>query len=241
MDGCTPFLYLKTKKMKRILSVLLLTFSVALYAQKDVTKFLGIPVDGTKAAMVQKLKAKGFRSDPTQRDVLVGTFNGSEVNVHIATNNDKVWRIMVCDKNTRGEGDIKIRFNNLCEQFENNKKYMSASSEDDWKLSDSEDISYEMAVNSKRYQAAYCQLPTSADTLAAQKWVQTKMLEKYSAEELASPTEEIQKEFLAGTIFYLLKGSYKRSVWFMISKYINEYYISMFYDNEYNMANGEDL
>lgn len=47
--------------MKKFLSVvLMLTLSVAMYAQKDVTKFLGIPVDGTKSAMIQKLKAKGF-------------------------------------------------------------------------------------------------------------------------------------------------------------------------------------
>ena len=48
--------------MKKVLTVLaLLMFSVAVYAQKDVTKFLGIPVDGTKSAMIQKLKAKGFQ------------------------------------------------------------------------------------------------------------------------------------------------------------------------------------
>ena len=33
----------------------------------------------------------------------------------------------------------------------------------------------------------------------------------------------------------------KKPVWFMISKYLNMYYITMFYDNEYNRANGEDL
>lgn len=47
--------------MKNLLTVVMLfVFSTALYAQKDVTKFLGIPVDGTKTAMIQKLKAKGF-------------------------------------------------------------------------------------------------------------------------------------------------------------------------------------
>ncbi len=29
---------------------------------------------------------------------------------------------MLCDANTVGEADIKIRFNNLCEQFKNNRK-----------------------------------------------------------------------------------------------------------------------
>ena len=47
--------------MKKILSLaVLLVFSLAMYAQKDVTKFLGIPVDGTKSEMIKKLKEKGF-------------------------------------------------------------------------------------------------------------------------------------------------------------------------------------
>ena len=50
--------------MKKILSVLmLLLLSISIYAQQNVTKFLGIPVDGSKAAMIQKLKAKGFTYD----------------------------------------------------------------------------------------------------------------------------------------------------------------------------------
>ena len=45
--------------MKKILSLaVLLVFSLAMYAQKDVTKFLGIPVDGTKSEMIKKLKEK---------------------------------------------------------------------------------------------------------------------------------------------------------------------------------------
>lgn len=51
--------------MKNVLATLLLIFSVSLYAQKDVTQFLGIPVDGSKSEMIKKLKAKGFRDDPT--------------------------------------------------------------------------------------------------------------------------------------------------------------------------------
>jgi hypothetical protein len=33
----------------------------------------------------------------------------------------------------------------------------------------------------------------------------------------------------------------KKSVWFRISEYYGKYYIVMYYDNEYNHANGEDL
>lgn len=34
---------------------------------------------------------------------------------------------------------------------------------------------------------------------------------------------------------------FKKSVWFRICEQYGEYYIAMYYDNEYNQANGEDL
>lgn len=46
-------IFLKEIIMKNLLTVVMLfVFSTALYAQKDVTKFLGIPVYGTKTAMI---------------------------------------------------------------------------------------------------------------------------------------------------------------------------------------------
>ena len=112
--------------MKNLLTfVLLLIFSLNISAQKEVTKFLGIPVDGTKTEMIQKLKAKGFKSSIHNRDVLEGEFNGVEVSISVATNNNKVFRIVIVDKYARDETDIKIRFNTLCRQFKNNAKYYS--------------------------------------------------------------------------------------------------------------------
>lgn len=59
---------------------MLLTFSIIVHAQQDVTQFLGIPIDGSKTEMIRKLKEKGYRNDPTT-DALVGEFNGAKVNV----------------------------------------------------------------------------------------------------------------------------------------------------------------
>ena len=147
--------------MKNLLTVVMLfVFSTALYAQKDVTKFLGIPVDGTKTAMIQKLKAKGFTPSTWDKNILEGEFNGFDVNVHIVTNNNKVWRIMLADKITQDETGIKIRFNELCRQFENNKKYKSMTDKEQT-IPDDEDLSYEMTVNNKRYEAVYYQQPVS--------------------------------------------------------------------------------
>ena len=48
--------------MKKLsMLVVLLTIAITTFAQEqDVTKFLGIPIDGTKAEMIAKLKEKGF-------------------------------------------------------------------------------------------------------------------------------------------------------------------------------------
>ena len=94
--------------MNKILSVvMLLTISTILYAQKDVTRFLGIPVDGSKSEMIQKLKAKGYRYNSTL-DCLEGEFNGSQVHLSVVTNNNKVWRIAIVDAVLSNETDIRI-------------------------------------------------------------------------------------------------------------------------------------
>lgn len=94
--------------MKKLLSVALMCLcSLVLYAQKDVTTFLGIPVDGTKAEMIEKLKAKGFTSHPYDEDALRGEFNGEDVRISVVTNNNKVYRVAVFDENTRDGGANK--------------------------------------------------------------------------------------------------------------------------------------
>ena len=211
--------------------------SFSSFAQnKDVTKFLGIPVDGTKTEMKQKLISKGFVPKKMgDLEWLEGEFNGRNVNVYICTNNNKVYRIMLADKNTVDEAQIKIHFNNLVKQFENNKRYYAFG---DYSLSDEEDISYEMIVHNKIYAAYYSQNPDfeNIDTK-----VQIAIKEKYSAEELKNPSETIKKDIADITDKITFDEFSMKPVWFRIVSYNGEYYISMYYDNEYNHANGEDL
>ncbi len=76
--------------MKKLFTLtFLFLLSIAAWAQKDVTQFLGIPVDGSKSEMIRKLKAKGFTSDPYKSDLLKGEFNGRDVEIHVVTNNNK--------------------------------------------------------------------------------------------------------------------------------------------------------
>ena len=99
--------------MKKYLFTIVLVFvALNLFSQNDVTKFLGIPIDGTKAEMKAKLVEKGFTPIKERNtEYLKGEFNGTDVRVFIATNNNKVYRIMVCDENTLDEPNIRIRFN----------------------------------------------------------------------------------------------------------------------------------
>lgn len=146
--------------MKKIFLLLLLLASATVYAQKEVTKFLGIPVDGYKSEMIQKLKAKGYTYNSTT-DYLEGEFNGRDVEIAVVTNNNKVYRIFVADKYSVDESQIKIKFNNLCQQFSNNAKYITLKN---YSIPESEDISYEMLVNKKPYQAAFYQVFSDEDT-----------------------------------------------------------------------------
>ena len=109
--------------------MLVCTTVVAQEQEKDVTKFLGIPIDGYKSEMIQKLKDKGFVYS-NYDDTLSGEFNGSSVTLSVVTNNNKVYRVAVFDTNSYSEGDIKIRFNNLCNQFDNSFILLANINED---------------------------------------------------------------------------------------------------------------
>ena len=190
--------------MKKLLSItMLLTFSIIVHAQQDVTQFLGIPIDGSKTEMIRKLKEKGYRNDPTT-DALVGEFNGAKVNVFVVTNNNKVCRIMVADANNVDERAIQIRFNRLCEQFAINPKYISLQ---DYTIPEDENISYEITVHKKRYEAVFYQQSAATDTIAIKEKLQSILLSKYTEEQLENPTEEIRSEIIKLSMEYVMESS----------------------------------
>lgn len=230
--------------MKRLLFIVLaMIATITSFAQqKDVTSFLGIPVDGTVLSMKQKLVSKGFVPKKVgTNEFFEGEFNGTDVRVFIVTNNNKVYRIMVADNFTVDEAQIKIRFNNLVSQFENNKRYFPL---DKYTLSDEENISYEMTVNKKNYDAYFYQVPDMkeiADTLALQEKVRNELLSKYTEAELKNPSEEITKEIQNTAIKIGTELMLMKPVWFRICESYGKYFIVMYYDNEYNRSHGEDL
>ena len=242
--------------MKKIL-ILAMTviLSSGAFAQREVTKFLGIPVDGTKQSMIQKLKAKGFTYDQ-QKDRLYGEFNGEEVSISVQTNGNKVWRIVITDEIDRSENQIRIRFNNLVNQFENNNKYMPYK--DSQTLSDNENIGHEIAVRDKQYAAIFYQYskdaPEFSDILTLQKEYGERYakelkeyLSQFTEEQLENPTEEMvenSKKILYQSVQSVMTMNdliSKKVVWFTIGGAYGKYYITMFYENGYNEADGSDL
>ena len=198
--------------MRKFLTLLaMIAISASVFAQKEVTQFMGIPVDGSPTEMIKKLKAKGFTTDEDAMqavkqglidldgpEVLTGRFNGERVRVYIVVETNKVWRIALKDKKDRDETQIKIRFNTLVRQFEGNGKYVPYGV-DEQTIADDEDISYQMTVNKKQYEAVFGQKGED------------------------------------GTV------DEKRIVWFTIVEGSDGYKIAMFYDNKYNEADGSDL
>ena len=154
---------------------------------------------------------------------------------------------MVVDVNNSDETSIKIRFNTLCRQFENNKKYEPMTDKEQT-IPDDEDLSYEIKVNKKRYEAGFYQIPAPLDTVAIYNESKQSLLDKYTQEQLDNPTEEIsakiQLKYLINKSKYDIQNLLTMSnklVWFMIDEMYGDYYILLYYDNEYNHADGEDL
>lgn len=210
--------------------------SVKTYAQQDVTRFLDIPVDGYKSDMIKKLKAKGFTSNPNSADVLEGEFNGTEVNIYLGTINNKVWRLVVSDAYTTEETNIKIRFNELIQQFRNNERYLPESDSiiATYIIPSDEDISYEMLVNKKRYEAAFYQKTLTYDGLIKES---ADLIKKEDKDE--ENIERLQNVLME--VFKEMEASKNKSVWFMIHEDKGRYRILIYYDNEYNNTRGKDL
>lgn len=223
---------------------ILLAFTLTMlpaFAQRDVTKFLGIPVDGFKPDMIRKLEAKGFSYNKAD-DCLYGEFNGYDVRLSVVTNNNKVYRIVVADEHYTSEQTIISRFNKLCDQFANNDRYSPfALDYRDFKIKTDEHLSYEIIVNKKRYEASFFQITESIDSVALEAEYKAKLKKHFSDEQLENPTEDMKKEFVSMCSEMLFEYMTKKSVWFYIDERYTKYGIVMYYDNEYNRANGEDL
>ena len=233
--------------MKRLLSFIIgiLIMCSTVFGQSEGTlKFLGIPVDGSKSEIVAALKSKGFEYD-SESDFLIGDFNGKKSHIGIVENHGKVYRVVVFDANTYDAGEIRIRFNNLIHQFENNDKYYYIVQNE--MIPEDEDIHYEIIVHDKQYIAEFIYNPLYGNDELRDKVINEVveenklLLEKkgITSEEFYSNKDNYIQVFssIVDKIFQMSNGS----VWFQIFEYYGKYYIGIYYDNLINKPNGEDL
>ena len=145
---------------KTILTTLLAIIAFVGFAQNNgALKFLGIPIDGTKAQFGARLVNKGF-TYISARDYYKGEFNGSKVDVFLHTNHNKVDRVYVAFPSV-SEENIRSEYNHLLDQFDRNAKYVDLSFNET--IPEKEDISYQITVHNKRYQASFCYYDPNRD------------------------------------------------------------------------------
>lgn len=236
--------------MKKLLTTILgIIITLALFAQStndNTLKFLGHPVDGSKSEMEKHLISRGFTYD-SDYDSYRGIFNGKNVNVLISTNKDNVDRVYVAFNKQRNEADIINEYNTLLRQFKRNEKYTSLS--ENLEIPTDEDISFEMSVHNKTYQATFYQKP-QLDTLAIVEEFTSlcseEQIEKIMSIDFSnldtfdfSENADILQIILAITkkTMEYITGC----VWFTIHEVYGTYQIGLYYDNLNNRPNGEDL
>lgn len=208
---------------------------MVVFGQKDVTTFLGIPVDGSKSSFIQKLKTKGFINS-TKSD-MQGVFNGKDVYLNIQTNKSLVCRVIVSLKNeTRSESDIRIQFNRLLNQFQENQKYVGLPTNKE--IVEEDDISYEILVKNKRFDAYFYQKP---DKINEEDAIKLEKLQNSYNEAIMSGDFSNIKELTREAINMFMKVFQNKSVWFMITENYGKYSLAIFYENGYNMPHGEEL
>ena len=229
---------------KKIITTLILALAtvVAVAQTPAQFKFLGIPVDGKKSDFIFQLRQKGFTYD-AKDDLLTGKFNGMESNVRVSENYGKVDRVFIADANVCDEAQIKIRYNTLLKQFKDNDKYLEL--DENQPIPDDEDISYEMSVHSKTYDASFYFNPiygwTDEDNMKMAESLRSELDAQIESGEYKDPTEEKSAQLLQVMAAQRLIGMLDGQVWFRIVKFYGDYYIAIYYDNLKNRPNGEDL
>ncbi len=176
--------------MKKALLFLLFLLPIACLGQNiEVLKFLGIPIDGTESQFAAKLKGKGFTYN-SYTEGYKGQFNGKPVDVYIHTNHNLVDRVYVAFPYTTEEG-IRVEFNHLLSQFQENAKYMDLSMNSEIPTDD--DISYEISVKNKRYQASFCYFSPDRDQVSFMDAMLDKLSDYLTEEQQAKLKEYTQK------------------------------------------------
>ena len=145
--------YDKYSMNKRIIAffALIMICMPCLCKDDNILTFLEIPIDGYKHSFERELKWKGFSYNNSKK-CYEGQFNGMSSFVYVSSYHNRVDRILVLFPDIE-ENYLRIQFNSLLTQLQNNDKYLSSTNNEE--IPADEDISYQISVNHKRYIASF--------------------------------------------------------------------------------------
>ena len=236
---------------KLIITLLLTVLCSAAFAQESnngTLKFIGIPIDGPKEQLIEKIKAKGFRSSP-YREGLLGQFNGQTVEVEVLDNHGTAYCVCVAFPGTSAYM-VRTEYNALLEQFLCNDKYLPVKSYE--KIPEDVDFSFGIAAFNEKYRPSFAYISPDIFTKDEAK----KLREAY-AKLMTMPEEERNSEESlllafasdvngwtpeeASAFTNKLPTIRDGGVCFTIIPDSGEYQIGLFYYNLKNAPRGEDL
>ena len=198
----------------------------------NVLRFLGIPVDGPKERMIERLKEKGFNGEWWD-DYLEGIFNGEKVRVYIGTNHGNVDRIKVVYP-SNDDRVTKVKYNTLLSRFGRNSKYTELR--ENKEIPEDERVSFEITVRGKIYDAVYYVLLPGVDPNSWKDDFYREYKAKYK-----KPLSELTQEEVEEVLFCLpqrIPDAVSGVVWFTLQSARS---IVLYYDNLKNRPRGEDL
>lgn len=148
--------------MKRLLFILVCSLVFcASYSQglgeplkKDITQFMGIPIDGSVSLMTDRLKDKGFVPFD---EGLFGLFNGENVLINMNEYKGKVWRVFVVFP-LMDSYSVKSKYNTLSQEFQSKSNYIKIENEATYYIDNNTNLSYSMNIENKRFVANFLQL-----------------------------------------------------------------------------------
>ena len=213
--------------MKKIAVFFLFLCSSVCFAQRDVIKFLGIPVDGSKEEMISAIKAlnrfRYFRAEG--QDSFIGQFNGVESFIVISDNNGLVDRVFVWEADPRTQKETIRAYNTLIDQFSKNDKYVDLLQCSKMKIQPGENIRRVMRVEGLEYEARFFYIPDMEERERVLKTV-----------EGMSDTDRIDY------VFDYAERNQVDIVWFRINQIgRRDWAIPIYYENTRNRPHGEDL
>lgn len=202
-------------------------------SNENVFMFLGIPIDGTKEAMISALKENHFNQHYSG-DYLTGIFNGEDVRLYIGTNHGIVDKITVEYPYCSDDNDTRVKYNTLLSRFNRNSKYISINPRIDIPIE--EEIYITLNKNSKYYDAIYFFLQPN---ITRMEWVR-QFKQEYQGR-YNKPLDGLSYEELEEALFCLpseLSEAVSGIVWFTLT---DPHRIKINYVNLNNRPHGEDL